>query len=89
MLFQGETTRKSWVLSYNNNSSVLFRFGRRVCPARPLASLRGQWALGRTAARVSPQCPGWGSRVTLRTQGQPRAPAETPNHRQPARMNNE
>lgn len=33
MLFQVETTRKSWVLSCNNNNSAPFGLGSRVGPA--------------------------------------------------------
>lgn len=58
MLLQVKTTRKSWVLSYNNNNSAPFGFGSRVGPA-VLLLLQVVSALpGRTAAPASPERPG-------------------------------
>lgn len=58
MLFQVETTRKSWVLSYNNNNSAPFGFGSRVGPAVLLLLWVVSALPGRTAAPASPRRPG-------------------------------
>ena len=70
---KSETARKSWVLSYNNNSSMPLRSGRHVHPAHIMDitdSLQGQYVPGQDCfLRVPTRALGRGSGVTLEEPG--------------------